>query len=112
MPNLTDPNALKDNRETAAPTIVDVRSPDEYAAGHVSGALNIPLDELEERSAEIPQDRPVVTYCTMYHPGYHPGSSRGERAADVLESLGFRARALNGGYPAWLNATEKDKPDE
>lgn len=108
MPELTDLNTLKEGREDAAPTIVDVRSPDEYAAGHVPEALNIPIDELAARSAEIPQTRPVVTYCNMYH----PGSSRGERAADLLESLGFRARALNGGYPAWLNATDKDKPDE
>lgn len=108
MPDLTDPNTLEDNRETATSTIVDVRNPDEYAAGHVSGADNIPLDELEERLPEIPQDRPVAMYYNMIH----PGSSRGERAADVLESLGFKVRALNGGYPAWLNATEKDKPDE
>lgn len=107
MPKLTEPNTLE-GQEDAVPTIVDVRSPDEYAAGHVSGAVNIPLDELGQRLPEIPQNRPVVTYCNMYH----PGSSRGERAADLLESLGFRARALNGGYPAWLNATDKDKPDE
>jgi rhodanese-related sulfurtransferase len=107
VPKLTDPNTLEEGQGNAAPTIVDVRSPDEYASGHVSGAVNIPIDELEARSAEIPQNRPVVTYCNMYH----PGSSRGERAADLLESLGFRARALNGGYPAWLNATEKDKPE-
>lgn len=108
MCKLTHPNTLKEGQGNAAPATANVRSPDEYASGHVPGAVNIPIDELEQRLTEIPQNRPVVTYCNMYH----PGSSRGERAADLLESLGFRARALNGGYPAWLNETEKDKPDE
>jgi rhodanese-related sulfurtransferase len=45
-----------------APTIIDVRSADEYSAGHLPGALNIPADQLGERLAEIPTNRPVVTY--------------------------------------------------
>lgn len=107
MSKLTEADKMK---EQGAATIIDVRSPEEYEAGHVLDAINIPVDELETRSAEIPQDRPVVTYCNMYH----PGSSRGERAADLLQVKGFRASALNGGYPAWLNLTPKarDKPDE
>jgi len=46
----------------APPTMVDVRGPDDYAAGHVPGAVNIPADELGGRLAELPRDRPVVTY--------------------------------------------------
>jgi rhodanese-related sulfurtransferase len=45
-----------------APTIIDVRGADEYAAGHIPGALHIPGDELPRRRGEIPRDRPVVTY--------------------------------------------------
>lgn len=44
------------------PTIVDVRDPHEYAAGHPPGAINIPADELPSRLAEVPRGRPVVTY--------------------------------------------------
>lgn len=92
------PDALKAQLETDAPTVVDVRSPDEYAQGHLPGAINIPVDELEARLDEIPQDRPVVPYCNMYH----PGTSRGERATDLLQACGFDARTLQGGFPAWL----------
>lgn len=108
MSKLIEPDDLNRPQAQDTPTVVDARSPDEYTAGHVSDAVNIPIDELEARRAELPQDRPVVTYCNMYH----PGSSRGERAADLLQALGFQASALNGGYPAWLETAEKDKSDE
>lgn len=108
MSKPTEPDARRDPQEQLTPTVVDVRGPDEYAAGHVTDAVNIPLDELEGRAAEIPRDRPVVTYCNMYH----PGSSRGERAAELLQALGFDAGALAGGYPAWLEHAERDKPSE
>lgn len=108
MSRFTEPDELKAAQGKDTPTVVDVRSPDEYSEGHVPDAINIPVDELDERSAELPQDRPVVTYCNMYH----PGSSRGGRAADLLQALGFQTSALNGGYPAWLETNEKDKPSE
>jgi sulfur-carrier protein adenylyltransferase/sulfurtransferase len=44
------------------PTVIDVRSYEEYVAGHIPGALHIPGDQLEHRLAEIPSDRPVVPY--------------------------------------------------
>jgi rhodanese-related sulfurtransferase len=44
------------------PTVIDVRSRDEYAAGHIPGALHIPGDQLPILLAELPRDRPVVTY--------------------------------------------------
>ncbi|HUY78314.1 MAG TPA: rhodanese-like domain-containing protein [Ktedonobacterales bacterium] len=83
-----------------APLIVDVRGAGEYAAGHAQGAVNIPLDTLAHRIGELPQDRPIVTYCNMNHPGH----SRGERAAALLGARGFAASALAGGYPAWRAA--------
>jgi rhodanese-related sulfurtransferase len=55
------PNELH-RREDAVPTVIDVRSPDEYRAGHLPGALNIPADQLQEHLADVPTDRPVVTY--------------------------------------------------
>lgn len=108
MSKLIEPDELNRPQAQGAPIVVDVRSPDEYAAGHVPDAVNILIDELEGRNSELPEDRPVVTYCNMYH----PGNSRGERAADLLQALGFQASALNGGYPAWMDTTKKDKPDE
>ena len=47
---------------TPAPTVIDVRGDEEYAAGHIPGALHIPGDELPHRFDESPRDRPVVTY--------------------------------------------------
>jgi phage shock protein E len=44
------------------PTLIDVRAPEEFAAGHLPGAINIPADQLPSRLAEIPRDKPVVTY--------------------------------------------------
>jgi rhodanese-related sulfurtransferase len=94
----TSPQELSSRLGRAeAPTVIDVRGDDEYVAGHVRGALHIPLDELDEHLAEIPQDRPVVTYCNMRH----RGDSRGERAAELLREQGYEATALDGGYPAW-----------
>lgn len=63
MSGLISPEELH-RRKTLAqtPTIIDVRGAAEYAAGHVPGALHIPADELPRRLAEIPRERPVVTY--------------------------------------------------
>jgi rhodanese-related sulfurtransferase len=44
------------------PTVIDVRGEDAYRAGHIAGAVHLPGDELERRLAEIPRDKPVVTY--------------------------------------------------
>jgi rhodanese-related sulfurtransferase len=79
------------------PFVIDVRGASEYAEGHVEGAVNIPLGQLERQLARVPRDRPVVTYCNMHH----RGESRGERAAALLNKHGVQARVLDGGYPAW-----------
>jgi rhodanese-related sulfurtransferase len=83
--------------EGTTPFVIDVRGSGEYASGHVQGAVNIPLDQLARRLADIPQDRPVITYCNMHH----RGESRGERGAAELRRLGIQARTLDGGYPSW-----------
>lgn len=81
-------------------TIVDVRSPDLYAGGHLPGALSIPVDKLRDRRDEVPVDRPVVAYCGFRN----PGASAGERAAALLRESGYDAQVLYGGYPAWREA--------
>ena len=90
----------REGQQSGAALIVDVRDPGEYAEGHVAGAMNVPLGHLQERLAELPHDRLVVTYCNMYH----RGTSRGERAAALLAESGLDARALDGGYPGWRDA--------
>ncbi len=85
------------NASDAPPLIIDVRGATEYAAGHIQGAINIPLGQLTRKLGQIPRDRQVVTYCNMHH----RGESRGERAAAQLRERGYSAAALDGGYPAW-----------
>jgi phage shock protein E len=100
MADLIPPDHLLRAQGDDAVTVVHVRSPDEYAAGHVPGALNLPIDELEDGLSQLPAGRRVVTYCTMRH----PGQSRGERAAARLRTLGWDASALEGGFAAWQAA--------
>lgn len=87
------PGKLRTLREQKQAAVVDVRSREEFDAGHVQGARHIPLDELPTRVNELPRDRPVVTYCNMFY----PGPSRGEKAAAQLAELGFDAAVLQGG---------------
>ncbi|MDP9381246.1 MAG: rhodanese-like domain-containing protein [Chloroflexota bacterium] len=63
MSELVDPAALRERQHSEEPpTVVDVRSPEEYAQEHLPGAVNIPAGELPSRLGEVPSDRPVVPY--------------------------------------------------
>ncbi|GHO50485.1 rhodanese-like domain-containing protein [Ktedonospora formicarum] len=84
-------------RGEVPPLVIDVRGSAEYAVGHVEGAVNIPLGNLESQLSQIPHERPVVTYCNMHH----QGASRGELAATKLREHGYRVSTLDGGYPNW-----------
>ncbi len=76
-------------------TVLDVRPEDEYRAGHIPGALPVPLGELERHLAELPRDREVVAYCRG------PYCVLAVRALELLHARGFRARRLDGGLPDW-----------
>ncbi len=76
-------------------TVLDVRPPEEYAAGHLPGAVNIPLEELERRLGELPKDREVVAYCRG------PYCVLAWEAAARLREKGIPARRLEGGLPEW-----------
>lgn len=89
----TEPEALEHGRHV----VVDVREPEEYRSGHVPGAVNIPLGELERRAGELPAGRPVVAYCNLRH----PGQARCERAVALLRARGVQATLLAGGFSAW-----------
>lgn len=95
--DLVTPAALAEALKSVdAPLVIDVRGPSEYAAGHIAGAINIPLGQLERRIKRIPTTQAIVTYCNMHH----RGASRGEQAA-ALRERGYQARAIDGGFPAW-----------
>jgi phage shock protein E len=80
--------------------VLDVRTPQEYADGHVPGAVNVPYDQLASRLAEVPQDKDVVLYCKS--------GRRAGIAADVLAANGYtRLSHLEGDMNAWL---EKGRP--
>jgi rhodanese-related sulfurtransferase/DNA-binding HxlR family transcriptional regulator len=75
--------------------LVDVRPPEEYAAGHIEGARSIPLDELEHRLAELPADREIVAYCRG------PFCAYAHEAVRRLQTAGRPARRLEDGWPEW-----------
>jgi len=75
------------------PLLIDVRTPTEYAAGHLPEAVNIPVDELRERLNDVPKDRPLVTYCQV--------GQRGYLAQRMLTQRGYAARNLSGGFKTY-----------
>lgn len=82
-------------RQLTGAVVVDVRSPDEYAQGHVDSAINIPLDTLGTRIAELPRATVIVTVCAH-------GGGRSEQAAAQLRAAGYHgARSLCGGTHGW-----------
>ena len=76
--------------------VLDVRTPQEYAAGHIAGSVNIPLDELRDRLGELPQDTAIVVTCAV--------GLRGYIAARILAGHGFKALNLTGGYRMYATA--------
>jgi NADPH-dependent 2,4-dienoyl-CoA reductase/sulfur reductase-like enzyme/rhodanese-related sulfurtransferase len=75
------------------PFLLDVRTPAEFAAGHIPNAVNVPIDELRARLDEIPRDRPIATYCQV--------GQRGYLATRILGQSGFAAVNIGGGYKTY-----------
>ena len=85
------------NRERAV--VVDVGDPEEFAAGHVAGARNVPLGQLEQRLPEVVKNKtvPLILVCAT--------GARAGRAAGAAKKLGYdKAQALAGGLKAWKDA--------
>jgi len=86
--------------DVAAPAddqlILDVRTPPEVAAGTVPGAVNIPVDELRERLAELPKDKEILVVCQV--------GIRGYLACRILMHHGFKCRNLTGGFKSYAMA--------
>jgi rhodanese-related sulfurtransferase/DNA-binding transcriptional ArsR family regulator len=79
-------------------TVLDVRPAEEFAAGHVPGAVNIPIHELEKRLSELPRRKEVVAYCRG------PYCLMSYDAVQLLRKKGLKARRLEAGLPEWRHA--------
>lgn len=79
-------------------TVLDVRPKDEFALGHLPGAVNIPLDELESRLSEIDNTQEVIAYCRG------PYCVMSFEAVSALRDKGFSARRMEDGIPEWRAA--------
>jgi len=78
--------------------ILDARPASEYAAGHIPGAISLPVDELSRRLKELPKGKEYVAYCRGPYCVY------ADRAVEILTSRGRRARRLREGFPEWRAA--------
>src|SRR6516165_1155609 len=94
---------LLDRLRAGTATVLDVRPEDEFQQGHLPGALNIPLAQLERRLAELPPDREIVAYCRREIVAYCRGAwcVLSFEAVAALRQRGYRARRLEDGFPEW-----------
>jgi len=77
-------------------TVIDVRPEQEYRAGHLAGAVSVPLEELEQRLADFSKEREIVAYCRG------PYCVMAVEAVEILRTAGYKASHLNEGVPDWL----------
>jgi rhodanese-related sulfurtransferase/DNA-binding transcriptional ArsR family regulator len=79
-------------------TVLDVRPAEEYAAGHLPGAINVPVDRLEKFLSKLPKRKEVLAYCRG------PYCLMSFEAVEKLRKRGFKAKRLENGYPEWRAA--------
>jgi rhodanese-related sulfurtransferase/DNA-binding transcriptional ArsR family regulator len=89
---------LLERANSGVVTVLDVRPPEEYAAGHIPGAINVPLTQLAKRLDELPRDKEIVAYCRG------PYCLLAFEAVAQLRGLGRQARRLEDGFPEWRSA--------
>jgi rhodanese-related sulfurtransferase/DNA-binding transcriptional ArsR family regulator len=89
---------LLDRARKGLVTVLDVRPPEEFASGHLPGAINIPIDQLEKRLAELPRRKEIVAYCRG------PFCLMSYSAVAILRKKGLNARRLQDGLPEWRAA--------
>jgi ArsR family transcriptional regulator len=89
---------LRKRVRTGTVTVLDVRPAEEFALGHVPGAINIPTTELKRRLSELPRSKEVVAYCRG------PYCVFAFEAVAALRAAGYKARRLEDGLPQWRAA--------
>ena len=89
---------LRQRLRSGEVTLIDVRPELEYRAGHIAGAVSVPLEKLKARFAEFPRSRPVIAYCRG------PYCVLAVDAVEQLRKRGFKSFRLAVGYPDWAAA--------
>ena len=89
---------LLERARSGGVVVLDTRPTHEYAAGHISGAISFPFDEMEARLRELPKSREYVAYCRGPYCVY------AERALELLRARGRKIRRLSEGFPEWKSA--------
>jgi rhodanese-related sulfurtransferase/DNA-binding transcriptional ArsR family regulator len=79
-------------------TVLDVRPPEEYAAGHLPGAINVPVEKLEDYLVKLPKRREIIAYCRG------PYCLMSFEAVLKLRKRGWKAQRLEDGFPEWKAA--------
>jgi rhodanese-related sulfurtransferase/DNA-binding transcriptional ArsR family regulator len=103
---------LRERLRSGEVTLIDVRPELEYRAGHIEGAVSVPIEKLKARFAEFPRSRPVIAYCRG------PYCVFAVDAVEQLRKRGFKSFRLAVGYPDWAAAGlpveigEQAAPDE
>ncbi len=97
-PLLDSGEALAKRLDDGSVVLLDVRPEDEFAAGHLPGALNIPFADLERRLAELPKDTEIVAYCRG------PYCVLSFEAVAALRAKGYDIKRLEEGFPEWKAA--------
>ena len=88
-------NDLLERVQQGLVTVLDVRPEEEYQAGHLPGAINIPLSQLESRFKDLDKSKEIVAYCRGPH------CVLAYDAVNKLRAKGLKAHRLDGGYPEW-----------
>ncbi len=96
MDQAETPQIQVEELAAARGTIIDVREPNEYAAGHVPGSVLIPMGQLSDRSEEIDKASPVFVICAS--------GNRSRAMTDLLRAAGFDAATVAGGTEAWVRS--------
>lgn len=92
------PAELLDRAKRGLVTVLDVRPAEEFASGHVPGALNIPVEQLARRLRDLPKGKEVIAYCRG------PFCLMSFEAVQLLRKKGIKARRLQDGMPEWRTA--------
>ena len=91
-------NELLKRARSKSVVVLDTRPPSEYAAGHIAGAISVPVVDLQQRLRQLPKGKEYVAYCRGPYCVY------ADRAVEILRSNGRQARRLREGFPEWRAA--------